>query len=132
MVTDYQLNRREQMNEYLNSLKEEAVEINGDESVIWLAKDFLTLLIHKLAQINLVLEVPDCCPNTGSQGEFHIMFSWDKDEDYLECEIFNTGMIEFFYRNSFTHKVWIWKCDFAMCNSLEADELFEKLSYFVE
>jgi len=140
MVTEYQLSRRERMNEYLNSLKEEAKRINGDESVVYLAQDFLTLLTHKLAQRNLVLEVPDCSPNNGSQGDFNIKFFWEKDEDYLECEIFYAGIIEFFYRNSFTHKVWIWECNFAMCdddlspniNSLSATELFEKLSLFVE
>lgn len=131
MVTDYQLSRRERMTEYLNSLKEEAQRINGDESVVFLAQDFLNLLTHKLSQRNLVLEVPDCCPNA-NQEEFRIMFTWDKKEHYLECEIPNTHIMEFFYRNRFTKEVWSCECDFAICEGLGATELFEKLSLFVE
>lgn len=133
MMADYQLNKQEQMNKYLDSLKIEATQINGDESIIWLAKDFLDLLINKLAKRNLILEIPDCCPNNSSDN-FYIMFTWDKDEDYLECEIFNSGVIEFFYRNRYTHKVWSWECNFTMRNEFEdgIEELLEKISLFVE
>ena len=133
MVTDYQLNRRERMNEYLDSLKEEAIRINGDESVIWLAKDFLTLLINKLAHQNKVLEVPDCCPNNGSQGDFHIMLTWDKDEHYLECEYFNSEEIEFFYRNRLTNEVWSWEYSIVPPGVNDDWQIMQdKLSLFVE
>ena len=123
------------MNEYLDSLKEEAIRINGDESVIWLAKDFLILLIDKIAQQNQVLEVPDCCPNNGSQGDFHIMFTWDKEEHYLECEIMNSGIIEFFYRNHFTKDVLGWDTDYGLSQAgltNEGSMMLDKLSLFVE
>ena len=106
MITNYQLSRKERMSEYLKSLEEEVNRINGDESVIWLAKDFLNTLSYKISQQNQVLEVPDCCPNNGSQGDFHIMFTWDKEEHYLECEIMNSGLVEFFYRNRLTKEIW--------------------------
>lgn len=143
MVTNYKLSRKERMDEYLDFLKEEANRINGDESVIWLAKDFLNLLTNKLSQQNKVLEVPDCCPSNGSQGDFHIMFTWDKNEHYLECEITNSGLVEFFYRNHLTKEVW--GCDTDSRSEVltsytltEADisqksnELLDKLSLFVE
>lgn len=129
MVTEFQLSRREGMSEYLNLLKKEAKSINGDESVVFLAQDFLTLLTHKLAQRGLVLEVPDCCPNNGSQEDFHVMFVWDKDEHYLECEVKNNEMVEFFYRNHLTKKVW--GEDTPLTQPL-SEELIEKLSLFVE
>jgi len=135
MVTNYQLNRRQRMNEYLDSLKEEAIRINGDESVIWLAKDFLTLFINKLAQQNKVLEVPDCCPSESNEGNFHIMFIWDKDEHYLECEIFNSGVIEFFYRNRDSGEDWGWDLNYSVVKpgfNNHSDELIDKLSLFVE
>jgi len=132
MVTDYQLNRRERMNEYLDSLKEEVIQVNGDESVIWLAKDFLILLINKLAQRSLVLEVPDCCPNNGSQGDFNIFFTWDRNEHYLECEILNSGGIEFYYRNRLDKNTLGWEEDYSDSGQPLSSELIEKLSLFVE
>jgi hypothetical protein len=44
---------------------------------------------------NESLEVPDACP--GNDDNF--MYTWSKDEHYLECEIFSNGAIEFFYRD---------------------------------
>lgn len=129
MVTNYQLSRRERMIKYLNSLKDEAKRINSDESVVFLAQDFLTLLTHKLAQRNLVLEVPDCCPNNGGQGDFYVMFVWDKDEHYLECEVKNDETVEFFYCNHLTKKVW--GEDITLAQPLP-EEVIEKLSLFVE
>lgn len=131
MVTDYQLSRRERMSAYLNSLKEEAKRINGDESVVFLAQDFLTLLTHKLAQRNLVLKVPDCSPNNGSQEDFHVMFFWDKDEHYLQCEVKNDESVEFFYRNHLTKEVW--GEDFNMTDwKLYSRAVLDQLSLFVE
>jgi hypothetical protein len=48
------------------------------------------------------LEVPDACP--GENNDF--MYTWSKAEHYLECEIFATGEVEFFYRNRKTGVVW--------------------------
>lgn len=134
MVTDYQLSRREGMTEYLNSLQEEATRINGGQSVVYLARHFLDLLVYELAQKNLVLEVPDCCPNNGSQEDFRIMFTWDKNEHYLECEIVDNETVEFFYRNHLTNEVW--GEDFVMTDltqwQLHSKAVLDKLSLFVE
>ena len=135
MITNYQLSRKERMSEYLKSLEEEANRVNGDESVIWLAKDFLNTLSYKISQQNQVLEVPDCCPNNGSQGDFHIMFTWDKEEHYLECEIMNSGLVEFFYRNRLTKESWGRDLDYTLTEadiSQDSNELLDKLSLFVE
>jgi hypothetical protein len=50
----------------------------------------------------LYIEVPDACP--GRRDNF--MYTWSKEEHYLECEIFGSGEIEFFYRNRETGKNW--------------------------
>lgn len=50
----------------------------------------------------LWLEVPDASP--GSQNNF--MYAWTRGDYYLECEIFGTGAIEFFYRDDKTDRVW--------------------------
>lgn len=135
MTTNYQLNRKERMNEYLNSLEKEAAEINGDESVIWLAKDFLNLISYKLSQQNKTLEVPDCCPTDGKREEFHIMFTWNKNEHYLECEIMNRGLVEFFYRNRLTKEVWGCDTDYGLTDaqiSQDSNDLLDKLQLFTE
>jgi len=130
MVTEYQLNRRRRMNSYLNSLKDEAKRINGDESVIWLAEDLITLLIYKLAKEDKVLEIPDCCPSESNEGDFHIMFAWDKNEYYLECELFSNGAIEFFYMNRINKEDW--GEDYDNLDQSISNELIEKLSLFTE
>lgn len=50
----------------------------------------------------LALEVPSACP--GSKDNF--MYTWSKAQHYLECEIFGSGEIEFFYRNRTTGENW--------------------------
>jgi hypothetical protein len=137
MVTDYQLNLRERMNEYLDSLKEEAIRINGDESVIWLAKDFLNLLINKLAQQNKVLEVPDCeseilCSDTDCQGKLCVVFTWEKDENWLRCEVLESGSIEFYYKNKLTKQNWWWSGNSTLDEGSWSEEPLEKLTLFVE
>lgn len=51
---------------------------------------------------DLCLEVPDACP--GQRDNF--MYTWSKAEYYLECEIFSSGEVEFFYRNRDSGEVW--------------------------
>lgn len=48
------------------------------------------------------LDIPDACP--GSHDNF--MFTWSKREHYFECEIFDSGEVEFFYRNRQTGQNW--------------------------
>lgn len=129
MVPDYQLSRRERMNEYLNSLKKEAKKINGDESVVFLAQDFLNLLTHKLSQKNLVLEVPDCEESCDGQENFQVMFTWEKDSHYLRLHTAEDNIIEFYYKNHLS-KDSLWK-NYIIGQPL-SEELFEKLSLFVE
>ena len=50
----------------------------------------------------LCLEVPDACP--GDTDNF--MYTWSRAEHYLECEIFGSGEVEFFYRNRNSGEVW--------------------------
>lgn len=130
--TEQWFNREDKLVKYLKSLKDEAIAINDSENIILKAYSVWsnlrdTFFYKKPKQI---LEVPDCCPNTGSQGEFHIMFTWTKDEHYLECEIFNNGDIEFFYRNRIMPSEG-WGEDYTIGQTFSED-LIDKLSLFVE
>lgn len=125
-------NNEDKLVKYLKSLKDEAIAINTSEDILLKAYSVWsklrdTFFYKKPKQI---LEVPDCCPNTGSEGEFHIMFTWTKDIHYLECEIFNNGDIEFFYRNRRIPSVG-WGEDYTIGQTFSED-LIDKLSLFVE
>lgn len=91
---------------YLDSLKNE-VRITGEvefsEKVIELSWSVWEAIKSQLLEVKgLHLEVPDACP--GAKDNF--MYTWSKAEHYLECEIFGTGEIEFFYRNRNNGQVW--------------------------
>lgn len=130
--SDYQVARARRMIEYLNSLREEAITINKSDQIVNVAYNCLQKLCGTLMSHNKVLEIPDCCPNNGTEGDFHIMFTWDKDEHYLECEVLVDGTAEFFYSNRLSKEVW--GEDYLLLeNKLFSDNvLFDKLSYFVE
>src|SRR5713101_6782623 len=48
------------------------------------------------------LLVPDACP--GPNGE--LLYTWDRDADHLELEIFPDAAAEFFYENDASDEVW--------------------------
>jgi len=73
-----------------------------------------------------ILEVPDCCP---SNDDSRVMFTWDKDEHYLECEIIIDGTKEFFYRNRITKEA-MGEDYFPSANISE--DILKKLQLFVE
>jgi hypothetical protein len=84
---------------YIDSLKDEVRKEEAPEftekvlNLSWSVWEALKTLFEKTKE--LCLEVPDACP--GSKDNF--MYTWSKSEHYLECEIFGTGEVEFFYRN---------------------------------
>jgi hypothetical protein len=90
---------------YLESLKSEAVESFESQFTLtvldysWQTWKFLS---DYFSARSLYLEVPDACP--GQNNDF--MYTWSRAEHYLECEIFGNGVVEFFYRNRSSGKVW--------------------------
>ena len=133
-IADYPAHEVTRLITYLNNLKEEAIRINGNEEIINIAtKCFWRLFDYFGSTDNGTLEIPDCCPNNGSQGDFHILFTWDSSTYYLECEVMVDGTLEFFYRNKLTKENWgedshINDTDFP--NSIYDSVLLDKLSYF--
>lgn len=82
---------------YINSLSQ---EISSEFKYLILS---VWEKIKDVADINGVyLTIPDAC--LGENDNF--MFTWANNEHYLECEIFSTGAVEFFYRNKITKDVW--------------------------
>jgi len=123
-----QQQRYENLRVYLDSLKNEA-RVTGEtefsERVLnlsWSVWERLTSLFQARGQW---LEVPDACP--GSKNNF--MYTWSKSEYYLECEIFGTGEIEFFYRNRNTGEVW--GEDTTLDQGFSGD-ILDKASLFIE
>ena len=123
-----QQQRYENLRVYLDSLKNEA-RVTGEtefsERVLnlsWSVWERLTSLFQARGQW---LEVPDACP--GSKNNF--MYTWSKSEHYLECEIFGTGEIEFFYRNRNTGEVW---GDDTTLEQGFSGDILDKASLFIE
>ncbi|WP_341734808.1 hypothetical protein [Microcoleus sp. EPA2] len=103
--TTNQRQRCQRLRLYLDSLKNEVREekdTSFTERVLNLSWSVWETLKIFFETKGLCLEVPDACP--GSKDNF--MYTWSKSEHYLECEIFGTGEIEFFYRNRNTGEVW--------------------------
>lgn len=113
---------------YLDSLKNEIIEAGEaqfSERVLNLSWSVWEALKSLFEAKGLCLEVPDACP--GSKDNF--MYTWSKSEHYLECEIFGSGEIEFFYRNRNTEEVW------GEDTTLEqrfSTDIFNKASLFLE
>jgi len=131
--TDHQLSRQQRLSEYLESFRKEATRVNENSQIISLAYKCFNALYSSLSP--QVLEVPDCCPSSGNEGDFHITFTWNKDNHYLECEVMANGTLEFFYRNHLTKEVWgkdYHITDEHFPDSVYDEVLLDKLSYFVE
>lgn len=123
-----QQQRYQNLRVYLDSLKKEA-RVTGEtefsERVLNLSWSVWERLTSLFQARGLWLEVPDACP--GSKNNF--MYTWSKSEYYLECEIFGTGEIEFFYRNRNTGEVW--GEDTTLDQGFSGD-ILDKASLFIE
>ena len=120
--------RHQNLRLYLDSLKNEAKvteEIQFSERVLNLSWSVWEKLKSSFQTRGMWLEVPDACP--GSKDDF--MYTWSKSEHYLECEIFGTGEIEFFYRNRNTGVVW--GEDMTLEQDFSAD-ILDKALLFIE
>jgi hypothetical protein len=127
-ATNHQRQRCQGLRLYLDSLKNEvreAREAKFSERVLNLSWSVWEALKSLFEAKGLCLEVPDACP--GSKDNF--MYTWSKSEHYLECEIFATGEIEFFYRNRNTGEVW--GEDTTLEQGFSTD-IFDKASLFIE
>jgi hypothetical protein len=54
------------------------------------------------ASMSFVVPVPNASPG----GEQQILYSWDRDNHHLECEVFPDGRVEWFYRDRATGALW--------------------------
>ena len=95
--------RHQRLLDYIQSLRSE-VNASGETeftlSVLEKADQVWKDLRSVFSSKNKCLEVPDACP--GYNDNF--MYTWSKGEHYLECEIFGSGEVEFFYRTN--NDVW--------------------------
>ncbi|WP_293330940.1 hypothetical protein [Microcoleus sp. CAWBG58] len=127
-ATKHQRQRCQGLRLYLDSLKNEvreARDANFSERVLNLSWSVWKALKSLFEARGRCLEVPDACP--GSKDNF--MYTWSESEHYLECEIFGTGEIEFFYRNRKTGEVW--GEDTTLEQGFSTD-ILEKASFFIE
>ena len=95
--------RHQRLLDYIQSLRSE-VNTSGETgftlSVLEKADQVWKNLRSVFSSKNKCLEVPDAC--LGYNDNF--MYTWSKGEHYLECEIFGSGEVEFFYRTN--NDVW--------------------------
>jgi hypothetical protein len=95
--------KHQKLLDYIQSLRLEVIAGNETEftlSVLEKAEQVWEALRKVFSSQNKCLEVPDACP--GYNDNF--MYTWSKEEHYLECEIFGSGEVEFFYRTN--NNVW--------------------------
>lgn len=97
--------RHQELQCYLNELRSEAEladEVEFTTSTLDITWNVWESLKKLFRSKGLCLEVPDACP--GQRNNF--MFTWSKADHYLECEVFSSGEVEFFYRNRNNGEVW--------------------------
>jgi hypothetical protein len=95
--TEFQLLRRVQgLVDYLNQIADQELVTPRLARMAW---DAWTTLSNSL---NNALLVPDACP--GPNGE--LLYTWDRDGQHLELEIFPDAPAEFFYENDASGEVW--------------------------
>jgi hypothetical protein len=73
-----------------------------------------------------VLEVPDACIGEDNKS---FMFTWERGEHYLECEIFIDRGIEFFYKNNKTNEMI---CEGGSLMGGFPNTILEKMSLFAQ
>lgn len=97
--------RNQELRMYLDKLRPQANSTGEDGftiSVLDIAWQTWEKLKEYFLSKGLSLEIPDACP--GQSDNF--MYVWSKGEHYLECEIFGSKELEFFYQNRNTSEVW--------------------------
>lgn len=66
------------------------------------SKEVWRILDNYFRARSLNLQVPDAC--IGNSNQF--MYTWIKGDHYLECEIFSSGEVEFFYKQKSSGTIW--------------------------
>jgi hypothetical protein len=111
-----------QLSNYLESL----LERGFSEGLINSAKTILSSLVIWTARYyQKQLLTPSASPGEDAA----LMFVWSKGEHYLECEMFVSGEVEFFYRNRRTRATW--SEDVAVFNQI-SKQIMEKVAIFGE
>jgi len=95
--------KHQKLLDYIQSLRSEV--ISGSEtdftlSVLENAERVWEKLREVFSSQSKCLEIPDACPGYND----NLMYAWSRGEHYLECEIFGSGEVEFFYRAN--NEVW--------------------------
>lgn len=88
------------LQEYLDSLLNESK--TKDSGFTVKVVNNAKQLLKTIESSDLILMSPDACPGESN----NIMFLWEKEDYYLECEIFEDGAVEFFYKNRITNEKW--------------------------
>lgn len=78
----------------------EGKEVTKD--ILNLSKSVIECLLSRIRDKNRFLLIPNVCPGLNN----NFMYVWDNGENYLECEIFLSGDVEFFYKERTTNHVW--------------------------
>lgn len=126
--SEYQ-QRCQKLRAYIDSLKSEMKNMKESElseKAIDLAWSVWKKLKKILSQKGFSLEVPNACPGLNA----NFMYVWEKNEHYLECEIFENGEIEFFYvKNTDGKHEQIWGEDTTFEQGF-SDVILDKVSLF--
>lgn len=72
------------------------------KGVLNLSKGVIKCLLSRIRSENKFLLIPDACPRLNN----NFMYVWDDGDNYLECEVFLSGNVEFFYKERTTNHIW--------------------------
>lgn len=121
--TEYYCNCKK-LREYIDRINDR-IDVKEERNV---SKDTLDIALtvweklRHLCESVGVLSIPSAC--VGSDDNF--MYTWSNSVHYMECEIFGSGEIEFFYRNKNNGEVW----GKDVCLNRGFEEIFDKAVLF--
>jgi len=95
--------KHQKLLDYIQSLRLEIIsglETEFTLSVLKNAEQVWKKMREIFSSQGKCLEIPDACPGYND----NLMYTWLRGEHYLECEIFGSGEVEFFYRAN--NEVW--------------------------
>jgi hypothetical protein len=96
-----------QLKEQQGTLKSNLLKLFNSQEINQVLYELSLEVWMKLSYIafqmsGLYLRTPQVCAGSSN----NLMYTWSLDQHYLECEIFDSGEVEFFYRNRSTGATW--------------------------
>lgn len=114
--------RYEKLLAYMKTVKQGGISAE----ILDISLGTLCMLIDFMNNKGLSLRIPNAC--SGESDNF--MYVWSDDQHYLECEIFTSKIVEFFYKDRVSNTVW--GLDTYLSKSTEDNLIFTPVEEYDE